>query len=326
LRSLFIGLFLLLSVAYSTTTWCAQCTPSFPYAEGWLGGDAAYSVALDAHRSVWLFGDTFVGAPTQSTRPGSHLVANSIAISICRNGIFDINYYWGTPKPGPPRPFFDSAMSAYRYWPMDGFVYGGSLYVALYQVATKLEDGPFGFELRGADLAKIANPRDDPRHWSISYVRLASDGIVFPGVAAVVLSPWVYLFAVLADHAHPDHPMILTRIALNHLDALLSAIEYLAIDGSWKRGLNWRDARVVIDHGHTEMSIRYHSDIGKWIAVQQKPGIGTASEFGRPSISKGRGHHSRVGFRCRKRQRMPTIKHSAMRPRSILSSLATLVR
>ncbi len=211
----------------------------------------------------------------RSTRRNSQMLANSIAISVCDNGIFDIHYYWGTPKSGAPRPFFDTLTNAYRYWPMDGFVYGGRLFVALYQVVTKAKGGPFGFELRGVKLARIANPNDDPGHWIIAYADLASGGVVFPGVAAVVRDPWVYLFAVLADDAHSEHPMILTRLALDHLDAPAAAIAYLANDGSWKNGLNWRDARVVIDRGQTEMSVRYHPDSGKLIAVQQKPGLRT---------------------------------------------------
>jgi hypothetical protein len=270
--------FSLFSLAYSTNSWCAECTPSFPYAQQWLGGDAAYSIPLDAQHSIWLFGDTFVGDRTKSTRRDSQLVANSIAISTCRDGAFHIDYYLGTKKSGTPRPFFDSATRAYRYWPMDGFVYDGILYVALSQVATRPQGGgPFDFEMRGVKLARIVNPGDDPRYWSIAYVELASDEVVFPGVAAVLSPPWVYLFAVLANGAHPNHPLILTRLALDQLDRPAWAIEHLATDGTWKRGLNWRDARVVIDYGHTEMSIRYHRDIRKWIVVQQKPGVGAGA-------------------------------------------------
>jgi hypothetical protein len=156
---------------------------------------------------------------------------------------------------------------------MDGFVYDGGLYVALSQVAAKPNGGPFGFETRGVKLARITNLGDDPRRWSITYIDLASYGVVVPGVVAVVSPPWVYLFAVLVDEAHRDHPLILTRLALDRLDNPASVIEHLATDGSWRRGLNWRDARVVIDRGHTEMSVRYHPEVGKWIAVQQKPGI-----------------------------------------------------
>lgn len=201
------------------------------------------------------------------------MAANSLAISTCRDGEFDIRYYVQRQGAGAPRAFFSSATSAYRYWPMDGFVYNRNLYVALYQVVTKPGRGPFNFKLLGVTLARIANPSDDPRLWQIKYLDLASDGVVFPGVAAIVSPPWVYLFAVLADDTHGEHPMILTRLALERLDNHPSAIEYLATNGSWKPGLNWRDARVVIDRGHTEMSIRYHPDMRKWIAVQQKPGV-----------------------------------------------------
>ncbi len=275
LRLLPFAFFVLLVIGYSSSSCRAECTPSFPYKDGWLGGDVAYSVPLDAQHSVWFFGDTFTSESTATTRRGSRMVANSIAISTCRNADFDIHYHVARLKSGAPRAFFDSPTNAYRYWPMDGFVYEGRLYVSLYQVVTKPEGGPFGFELRGVTLARIANPGDDPQHWSIKYLDLASDGVVFPGVAAIVSPPWVYLFAVLADDAHPEHPMILTRLAIKHLDAPSSAIEYLAKDGSWKPGLNWHDARLVIDRGQTEMSIRYHPEIREWIAVQQRPGIGT---------------------------------------------------
>src|SRR5690606_20414884 len=36
------------------------CWPRFPYRDGWLGGDGAWSVPLSRTRSLWLFGDTFV--------------------------------------------------------------------------------------------------------------------------------------------------------------------------------------------------------------------------------------------------------------------------
>lgn len=267
------SIIVVLALVYPTPSPCADCTPSFPYKEGWLGGDIAYSVPLMAGRSLWLFGDSFIGEPGQTTRRGAHLIANTIAISICREGKFDLDYFWGNRA----RPFFDSGTSEYRYWPMDGFEYAGSLYLAFYEVATRAGGGPFGFEFRGVLLARINNPTDDPGRWTIEYSRLASSTVVFPGVAAIVAPPWVYLFAVLADNAHPNHPMILTRIGLGDLAHPASSIEYLAKDGAWKRGLDWSDARIVIDAGHTEMSVRYHRAIRKWIAVQQKPGLNTGA-------------------------------------------------
>jgi hypothetical protein len=169
LRSLLPALLAVLAFAHSTPSWSAQCTPSFPYRQGWLGADVAYSIALDAHHSVWLFGDTFYGDQIRSTRRGAQMVANSIAVSTCEDGNFDIQYYLPTQRSGARRAFFDSGTAAYRYWPMDGFVYQGSLYLALYEVATKPEGRSFDFDLRGVALARVVNPHDDPRHWSVSY-------------------------------------------------------------------------------------------------------------------------------------------------------------
>ena len=56
-------------VACSATSVAAICVPSFPYDDGWLGGDAAYSIRLSDTRSIWLFGDSFVGDPGRNTSP-----------------------------------------------------------------------------------------------------------------------------------------------------------------------------------------------------------------------------------------------------------------
>ncbi len=117
------------ALARATKSWGAECTPSLPFKEGWLGGDVAYSIPLSPQHSVWLFGDTFIG---DSTRSDSSMVANSIAISICGNAEFNIHYYLAPLKAGASRAFFVSPTSAYRYWPMDGFVHDGRLYLSLY--------------------------------------------------------------------------------------------------------------------------------------------------------------------------------------------------
>jgi len=271
------ALIMLLALAHSPPSWSPGCTPSFPYKDGWLGGDDAYSVPLDAHRSVWLLADSFAGDATQRTRAGSHMIANSIAISSCSEGNFNISYYIPRSKSGAARAFFDSKTNAYRMWPLDGFIARGTLYVALVQIVTRAAGGPFDFEMTGVKLARIPNSHDDPRQWEIDYLPLTAGKVAFPGVAAIVQEPWVYLFTVLADAGHPKHPMILARIELDGLDRPEQSLEYLAKDGRWKRGLNWSDARIIIDEGHTEMSVRYHPDIHKWIAVQQQPGLGSGA-------------------------------------------------
>jgi hypothetical protein len=65
--------------------------------------------------------------------------------------------------------------------------------------------------------------------------------------------------------------MTLARIPIAQLDRPRESIEYQANDGAWKPGGGWQDARIIIDRGATEMSVRYHSSINKWVAVQNGP-------------------------------------------------------
>ena len=43
----------------------------------WHGGDGAASLTLSTDRTLWLFGDTFVGA----SRPKSQIVRNSLGLA-----------------------------------------------------------------------------------------------------------------------------------------------------------------------------------------------------------------------------------------------------
>src|ERR1700756_4952151 len=74
--------------------------PMFPYAEGWLGADDAYSVPLADGKSIWLFGDTFVGDPTTKLRSKSKtMVRNSVGISTCVPGKgCSMQYFWRNPR------------------------------------------------------------------------------------------------------------------------------------------------------------------------------------------------------------------------------------
>jgi hypothetical protein len=46
----------------------------------WLGGDAAYSIALDQGRVLWLFGDSFVTRAAGATRKDAVMVRNSVGV------------------------------------------------------------------------------------------------------------------------------------------------------------------------------------------------------------------------------------------------------
>ncbi len=263
--------------------------PQFPYSEGWLGGDAAYSIPLGAGRSVWLFGDTFVGDPLQATRKGSTFIHNSIAISQCTaSGDWQIDYAWGHSDDGSARAFFDRNQSDGFWWLFDGFTHAGRLYIGLLNVEHGAPRGPLNlpFHYTGMSLARVDNPTDPPEQWSIEVLPLTSDRRAFPGSSMVVDEPYVYLFAFI-DLDATRFPRMLSRIPLAALDVDEprpdTAIEFLDRDGSWQAGFDPERARILMDDNASEMSVRYEPEIARWLAVYNYPDVTDPSSEGPPS-------------------------------------------
>jgi hypothetical protein len=103
----------------------------FPYQGDWLGADGGYSVDLGNGNSIWLLDDTFIN--TNGQRSGAWFVHNTVALtphSRCpwnTSSCTQATYYWNTNV----TPIFnqDLPSSNYFYWPLDGFIYKGTLYV-----------------------------------------------------------------------------------------------------------------------------------------------------------------------------------------------------
>ncbi len=254
----------------------AGCVPAFPYAQGWLGGDAAYSVPLAGRRSLWLFGDTFVGSAGDGDRRGARFVHNSVAISECGpSGRFELAYHWGTGDDGAPAALFASDEPDTWLWPFDGFV-RGALHVALLEVRSSPPRGPLGLPFRfdGVRLARVANPGAPPPDWEIEMRRLSSSGAVLPASSLVVHGGHLYLFTFL-DRGGVSHPRGLARLALPSLDGpgrdLTGDVEYLAADGRWRPGLGADDLRILMDDSASEMSVHHDPRLGRWLAVYGHP-------------------------------------------------------
>ncbi len=243
---------------------------TFPYQQGWLGGDEAYSVLLNTNnRSVWMFGDTYVRDDSTLSRAGAKMIANTIAIRASDGVNQTINYYWQNQGTSQPEAFFSPGTNGFRYWPEDGFTYNGKLYICLIRIQTT-GAGAFGFREIGVDLASISNPQDAPPNWQINYTALSSSSDIFPGISTVVDGGYVYLFADADDKAHKhDRPIYLERVPLAMLDTSPTAsTEYLADGHVWKPGPIGHDALAIMDRGVTEMTVRWHQHISRWVAVQ----------------------------------------------------------
>ena len=276
------GLLFALSCAAlpGSRAWAASpdsaCTPNFTLQQGqplgWLGADAAYSIPLPDGRDVWIFGDTLYGEKRVVNGDTPQMVRNSIGISTCKAGHWNLTYVIRKDAQGHPQSFFPPRVANTWYWALDGFVSGRDLWVTLLCVRN-LPNAKFqamGFETCGTDLAHISSPGPDPQKWKMQILPLVADGAhAYPSATAVVSGKDAYLFALKESGTRP---LLATRIPLKGLDDPAAHLQYLASDGAWEQGFAPQNAMPVMKQGSPELSIRYHPELHRWLAVMFAPG------------------------------------------------------
>ncbi len=252
------------------------CAPKFDLEHGkpvgWLGADAAYSIPLADGRDVWIFGDTLYGEQRVVHGNNPQMVRNSVGVSTCdAAGNWKLAYVIRKDAQDHPHDFFHARLPDTWYWAMDGFVAGRDLWVTLLCVrnAPGAQSQAMGFATCGADLARISAPGPDPQRWKIDYFPLVPDGAhAYPSATAVVYGDDAYLFAL---EESGTRPLLATRIPLQGLGNPARNLEYLAADGRWLSGFSPHNAEQVMKRGSSELSIRYHPELHRWVAVMFAP-------------------------------------------------------
>jgi hypothetical protein len=274
----------------ATQTLTSPTTPTstgyFPYQQGWLGADGAYSIPIGTGQSLWIFADTFVGPSSATSRTqATGLIHNTIAISTCSGTSCTFQYYWqgmGTSNPGP----VFTAPGTDWFWPMDGFTYNGTLYLALMQMYSTRSGGVFGFAYAGSQLVSISNYTASPSQWSITYQQLNTGGSAVPGISIVAnqgpngnpnpADPQGATYACFFTGVGSTPYLALLRIPLAQLNSLArpgnTSWQYLNTSGAWETCADTAttlpsDNAAVINPGATEMTVRYHASTNQWIAV-----------------------------------------------------------
>jgi len=253
----------------------SACMPKFGLERGqpfgWEGGDAAYSIPLPDGRDVWIFGDTLWGPERVLIDKNPRMVHNSIGISTCdAQGHFHLKFVIRRDASGKPQHFFTAQNPQTWYWALDGFVSGRDLWVTLLCVRdAPAQSWALAFATCGTDLARVEYAGADPQKWKIDYFPLVPDGThAYPSATAVVWGANAYIFAL--DEKGP-RPLVATRIPLAGLGDPKAHLEYLAASGTWEKGFDPAAAQHVMEPGMTELSIRYHPELNKWLAVMFDP-------------------------------------------------------
>ncbi len=122
---------------------------------GWTGGDGTYSVPLPDGRTIWMFGDTFLGTvhPDRSRPADSPLIRLSLVVQ----DRFELTTLFRQ-TPDGPTVLLTPGPVGWWYWPLDGTVEGNHLYLFLAAIRQE-SPGSWGFAYAGQnDIAVFSLP------------------------------------------------------------------------------------------------------------------------------------------------------------------------
>jgi hypothetical protein len=244
----------------------AECKPEFAYRTEWMGADATYSTRISHRKIFWSFGDTFYGK-TALAREG--MVRNSVATSRCIDGKFVIRYAGKVDAvTGQQVDFFESPEAKQWYWPKGSLLYKKKLYVFLSRMG-KTTDAVFPFELLGTDIAIIKNPQANPLDWDIQYRTFIDSTEIHAASAVVRAGKYAYIYSTVDSINGIVQPVVLYRVRLDSLPDAASHIEYLSNSRGnvWKKGIEFGDARIVLETGATEFSVHWDREAEAWRLV-----------------------------------------------------------
>ncbi|MFO0934965.1 MAG: DUF4185 domain-containing protein [Gemmataceae bacterium] len=158
--------------AKPTASLAPEWNARFAGKDGWIGGDAIYSVKISDKRIAWFFGDTFVGTVKNGRRDGAAMVNNSVGILSGSGSDAKMTFHFGKKPNGKPGSFFTPPREPGFEWPLSGAMSGTKLVQTLVRIEATQSGGPFGFKMMDQSLVVIENPGEDPAAWKYSFVPL----------------------------------------------------------------------------------------------------------------------------------------------------------
>lgn len=230
----------------------ARLTAKLHNTKGFVGGDSAYSVEIAKGRQVWLFGDSFIGEIKDGKRTHCRMVRNCVAIDDPTKPAQPATFSF---RRGDFIPGFTESGQVY-YWPGDGIMLDGKLYLLFHMVRTKLElTPPFQFEVSDTHLFVIQNPQNPPLKWKWQMVRLPYKGkLMLLGCALYRQGDYVYFFNSNSGFAFGinKNPTVLSRIKISDLETFqFQRMRWWC--GHW--GAKEDVPETLIEDGASEMTV-----------------------------------------------------------------------
>jgi hypothetical protein len=195
--------------------------------DGWTGGDGATSVGLPDGRTLWLFGDSFLGTVTPyGSRSTDTPMVRDAAVVQAGATLSTLLGAGGT-------SLFDTGVTDEWYWPAAATVEGGAVRVFLWRYA-KAGDGPWGFQYTSTWIATLSLP--DLAVTGIVPLEMRGLPVAW-GTTTMDDGPWTYIYGV-EDHQSTKYALV----ARARRDDLLGAWEFFTGTG-WSTD-PWASSRI----------------------------------------------------------------------------------
>ena len=252
---------------------------------GWTGGDAAYSRRLEQGKSLWLFGDSFIGKIDQGWRIDPMMIHNACAWQDL-SGKAPMRFFWKTVE-GKPLAILNPEHKDTYYWPGDCSLIDGRLYVFCKRIKDdpSVKDPAFAFKWVSDDLIQVVNPNDPPTQWRIHSIPLPGMEVdMHLGCATYIEADHLYIFAtrMVGEGMAKHHNLLMARIELKALTNLdFSRVEYWchnpdADEATRNKGI-WRqepiNPLVLFEDAAPELSVGKVKGLPGLYAVYTQSGL-----------------------------------------------------
>lgn len=186
--------------------------------EGFTGGDGVYSVLLPDGRTVWIFGDTFVGAVNEDnsrTKTDPIYIRNSFVIQDGMDFKFLCNDSTGPNRsvmipPHVVESNFEISEYDQWYWPGDGFVIDDQLKIFASEFH-QVDTGMWGFEWKKSAIITFSLP--DFKQQKVDEFDYGMKTGVHYGHAVLEDSTYLYIYGLGDGKAH------VARVDIHNLDS-----------------------------------------------------------------------------------------------------------
>ena len=241
----------------------------------WVGADVASSVDLGDHRTLWLFGDTWIDPSGKGTRKGARMVSNSVAIQVGTDPrTAAISFYWGKDANGKPDAMFPDR-NGESLWFGNGVRVDDRL--VLFFARTIRGTGIFGFEHVGWTAVMVTNPDDVPTSWQVRQLQTPTNPLgVLVGFAAVQKLD-AYVVAMGSQNPVKSHPIFAVRWPVDEVRrGNLFHPEWWAGDRlRWIPDSSEAQRYPLFNGGGSELTIHFDDATQRFLSVQTA-GFGAA--------------------------------------------------